>query len=57
MKLPIKTRILEFAIERNKPFKAEELSEVLRVEYNGEKNNFFRESARSIGNVQQSKFP
>lgn len=37
MKLPIKTRILEFAIKENKPFKAEELAEVLRVEYNGEK--------------------
>lgn len=37
MKLPIKTRILEFAIEKNSPFTAAELSEVLRKEYNGEK--------------------
>lgn len=37
MKLPIKTRILEYAIEKNAPFTAEELSEVLSREYAGEK--------------------
>lgn len=37
MKLPIKTRILEFAIEKNESFTAEELSKILQQEYNGEK--------------------
>lgn len=37
MKLPIKTRILEYAIEYNKPFTAEELAKVLSHEYPGEK--------------------
>ena len=37
MKLPIKTRILEFAIEINESFTAEELSKLLQQEYNGEK--------------------
>ena len=37
MKLPIKTRILEWAIERDDAFDARELSEILQVEYNGER--------------------
>lgn len=37
MKLPIKTRILEYAIEYNKPFTAKELSRILESEYPGEK--------------------
>ncbi len=37
MKLPIKTRILEYAIEKNDIFTAQELSKVLKEEYNGEK--------------------
>ncbi len=37
MKLPIKTRILEMAIEKNGPFTSRELSEVLKKEYNNEK--------------------
>ena len=38
MKLPIKTRILEMAIEKDGPFTSRELSEVLKKEYNNEKN-------------------
>ncbi len=37
MKLPIKTRILEYAVEKDAPFTAQELSEVLKSEYNNEK--------------------
>lgn len=37
MKLPIKTRILEYAIEHNEPFTADELSKILEKEYPGEK--------------------
>lgn len=38
MKLPIKTRVLEMAILKNGPFTAEEFSELLKIEYNGEKS-------------------
>jgi|GEM_PF-1659053 len=37
MKLPIKTRILEWAILHDAPFTAQELSDVLKIEYNGER--------------------
>lgn len=37
MNLPIKTRILEWAIEKDTPFTAKELSMVLQREYNGER--------------------
>lgn len=37
MKLPIKTRILEYALEQNKPFTADDLAEALKDEYPGEK--------------------
>ena len=39
MKLPIKTRILEYAIENDKPFTAEEISGVMKKEYEGEKTS------------------
>jgi hypothetical protein len=38
MKLPVKTRILEYAILKDGPFTAEEVSETLSKEYNGEKS-------------------
>ncbi|HIU26225.1 MAG TPA: hypothetical protein IAC50_07020 [Candidatus Copromorpha excrementigallinarum] len=37
MKLPLKTRILEYAIEENKPLSAEEITEALKKEYEGER--------------------
>ncbi len=37
MKLPIKTRILEYAIEKDAPFTGQELSEILKAEYRNEK--------------------
>lgn len=37
MKLPIKTRILEYAIEKDAPFTGQELSKILAPEYNNEK--------------------
>lgn len=39
MKLPIKTRILEYAIEHDKLFTAKEISDVMIQEYNGEKTS------------------
>lgn len=38
MKLPVKTRILEWAILKDGPFTAEELSQCLKEEYNGERS-------------------
>lgn len=37
MKLPIKTRLLEYALEENKPFTAKCASEKMMKEYPGEK--------------------
>ncbi len=37
MKLPIKTRILEYAVEKDAPFTGLEVSEALKKEYNGER--------------------
>ncbi|MGN0732961.1 MAG: hypothetical protein ACI4LC_02165 [Emergencia sp.] len=37
MKLPIKTRILELALQKSDSFSADELAEVLKEEYRGEK--------------------
>lgn len=39
MKLPIKARILEYAIEQKKPFTASEIAEALQTEYPGEKTS------------------
>lgn len=39
MKLPIKTRILEYAIDLDKPFTAKEISDVMKKEYAGEKTS------------------
>ncbi len=37
MKLPIKTRILEYAIEKNAPFTSRQICEDLGKEYQGER--------------------
>lgn len=37
MTLPLKTRVLEYAIVENRPFTADELTEVLKKEYPGER--------------------
>lgn len=37
MTLPLKTRVLEYAILADKPFTAEQLTEVLKKEYPGER--------------------
>lgn len=37
MKLPIKARILELAIEKDGPFTSKEFSQILEKEYRGEK--------------------
>ena len=37
MKLPIKSRVLEYAILRDAPFTAEEVAQVLQQEYKGER--------------------
>ena len=37
MKLPLKTRILEYAIMENRPVSAEEVTEALKKEYAGER--------------------
>lgn len=48
MKLPIKTRILEYAIEYNKPFTAKELSAILQKEYPGEKTCNVKNIAKQL---------
>ncbi len=37
MKLPIKTRVLQYGIDKNAPFDAAEVAEVLEKEYKGER--------------------
>lgn len=37
MKLPLKTRILQYTIEKNQPFKIGELTEAMSKEYPGER--------------------
>ncbi len=48
MNLPIKTRILEWAIEKNAPFTAEELSELLKVEYNNERTTILKNIEKQL---------
>lgn len=39
MKLPIKTRILEYALDQNEPFTIEDVASVLKDEYKGERTS------------------
>ena len=48
MKLPIKTRILELAIEKDGPFTSRELSEILQKEYNNEKTTTVKNIDKQI---------
>jgi DNA-binding PadR family transcriptional regulator len=48
MKLPIKTRILEWAIDKDGPFTAREISDELNVEYNGEKTTTVKNIEKQI---------
>ena len=48
MKLPIKTRILELAIEKDGPFTSRELSEILKKEYNNEKTTTVKNIDKQI---------
>lgn len=50
MKLPIKTRILEYAIEKDGPFTCKEMSKDLSKEYNGEKTTTFKNIEKQLEN-------
>ncbi len=47
-KLPIKTRILEYFIENDRPISAEELTEVLSSEYVNERHASFKHIENQI---------
>ena len=46
--IPIKTRMLELAIEWEKPFTAKEMAEVLKKEYNGERTTDVKEVDKQL---------
>ena len=48
MTLPIKTRILEYAIEKDAPFTNQELSDILKVEYNNEKTTSLKNVEKQL---------
>lgn len=48
MKLPIKTRILELAIEWDRPFTAEDMQEILIKEYSGERTTALKEIDKQL---------
>ena len=48
MNLPIKTRILEWAIQKAAPFTAKELSEVLQREYKGERTTTIKNIEKQL---------
>lgn len=48
MKLPIKTRILELAIEWDHPFTAEDMQKILAKEYDGERTTALKEVDKQL---------